>query len=458
MDPKVIPLVAPLGNRYDSITVDSKLINCFAEPGMSQGEIYVYKRPGFKYRSTIAAGTARGLFNWNNDLYAIINGSLYKNGTLLDNTLNNAGVYDFAACLGASPVLFFKNSTNAYVVDGAGTVTAVTDVDYPAATVGGTVYLDGTTYVMDSMSNIYGSLAAGNDPTDWSALNLIVAQIEPTAAVALAKQLAYVIALKQFYTEVFYDAGNAVGSPLAPVQGSKMNFGCVAASTVKDCGGDLLWVANTGEGTPCVVMVANLKLEVVSDPRVERLLESFDLTTVYSWAVRVEGHRFYGVTSVVSNLTLVFDLTSRLWYIWQDPNGDYLPYAFSAADTSGNKAVFLHATNGKLYNLDVSTYQDDSTTFQCDIYTPNVDGGTRRDKTLARIDIIGDQVSSTLALEFSDDDYQTWTVAQPADLSLDRPSIADLGAFYKRAFHFYHRANTAMRIRAAEMYFGLGVS
>lgn len=456
--PQPLQLVTPLTNRYNSTNIDARLVNCFAEQGQAKGEYHVYKRPGFKYRSTIAAGTARGLFNWQNNLYAIIDGSLYKNGVSISAAINNSGTYSFDPTLGASPVLFFKNGTNAYTVNAADVVTAVTDVDYPTTTVGGTVYLNGTTYVMTAEAEIQGSDAAANDPQTWDPLNSVFAQIEPTAGVAIAKQLAYVLALKQFYTEAFYDAGNASGSPLGSMQGSKMNYGCVDARTVKNLGGDLIWVANTGEGTPCVVFVSNLKLDVVSDPRVERLLEAMDFTTIYSWAVRVEGHRFYGLTSVVSNLTLVLDLTSRIWYIWRAPGGGYLPYAFSAPDTTGNKAVFLHATNGKLYNLDTATYQDDGTTFRCDIYTDNFDGNTRRSKIATRLDILGDQVASSLNVEFSDDDYQTWVAANPIDLSLRQPFTADLGEFYKRAFHFYHEANTAMRIQQAEIYIGLGVS
>lgn len=455
--PVPLQLVTALTNRYDSTNVDARLVNCFIEQGQTQREFHVYKRPGFKYRSSVPAGVARGLYNWNNNLYSITDGNLYKDGFLMG-AVNNAGVYSFAPCLGSSPKLFLKNGTNAYTIDGAGVLTAVSDVDYPATTVSGAVYLNGTTYVMDNKAVIYGSDGAANDPASWDPLNQIVAQIEPTAGVHLAKQLAYVLALKQFYTEAFYDAGNPAASPLGSVSGSKMNYGCVDARTVKDLGGDLMWVANTGEGTPCVVLVANLKLDIVSDPRIERILETFDFTTIYSWGVRVEGHRFYGVTSVGSNLTLVFDLTVRTWYIWKDPAGNYLPYAFSAPDVdNASKAVFLHATNGRLFNLDVATFQDDSVTFRCDIYTPNFDANSRRTKTLARLDIHGDQVASTLALEFSDDDYQSWTAGPPIDLSLRQPFAADLGEFYKRAFHFSHQANTAMRIQMAEIYLGMGV-
>ena len=74
------------------------------------------------------------------------------------------------------------------------------------------------------------------------------------------------------------------------------------------------------------------------------------------------------------------------------------------------------------------------------------------------MDFLADQVASNLSVYFSDDDYQTWSSALTTSLALDRPSIADLGEFTKRAFRFNHNANTAFRIRAVEMYLGLGVS
>jgi len=81
---------------------------------------------------------------------------------------------------GSVPVkVFLKTSLYAWVYDGT-TMTQVTDPDYPASTVPGVVYLDGTIYVMNSQGVIFGSDL--NNPTSWSALNFISANSEADAA------------------------------------------------------------------------------------------------------------------------------------------------------------------------------------------------------------------------------------------------------------------------------------
>ena len=367
-------------------------------------------------------------------------------------------MYTFTSCLGATPVLFLHNGTNAYTVTAGNVVTAVSNINYPAATVPGTVYLDGTIYVMDANSNITGSTAAANDPLTWDPLNLIKALIEPTTAIYLAKQLIYVFALKQGYSEAFYDAGNAVGSPLAPVAGAKINLGCIDAATVRDVGGDLIWVADSNEGGLQVVQVSSLKASIISTPQVERIL-SASQGPFFSWNAKVEGHRFYAITSTTANITLVYDLTSQIWYQWTDVNGNYIPYQFCCPGVA-NTMNFLHQSNGNICTLDIGTFKDNGdTAFPVDIYTPNFDGGSRLYKILSSMSFVGDQNGgSTISMRYSDDDYQTWSNAFTADMTLDRATIVDFGAFTKRAFRITHQADSIFRIKAVELYISAGVA
>ncbi len=454
--PVPIPLVAPIGARYSSLTVDSRLVNAFAEKGNGK-EVWVYKRPGFKSRSTaLPAGTARGLYHWQGSVYSIVDDTVYKDGVALTGTVVDSGRYSFTATLGTSPVLFFHNGTAGYTVGLTGTLAEVTDADFPpkytpaVPLVAGAVYLNATTYVMDAKARIYNDTAAGNDPSDWPAtLDSLVAQTEPDAGVCLAKQLVYVIAMKAAYSEAFYDAANAAGSPLAAVSGAKMNYGCKDARSVCDVGGDIYWISTTREGSVQVASISSLQIKIVSTPAIERILTEGDYTTVYSWAVRVEGHRFYGVTLVESNITLVYDVSTEFWYQWTDPNGDYLPYAFATLDTNG-KAVFVHESTGETFNLDVATYGDDGVAFPVNIYTPNLYLDGLQEKAQSRLELLGDMVeNSEVEVYFSDDDYATWQGPWSLDMSTPRPMISDLGSFSRRAFRFVHQADTSFRVERA---------
>ena len=460
-----IPLVAAVGARYESLTVDSRLINCIAEKGADEA-YHVYKRAGFTSIALLAVGTGNGCYYWNGYFYAIVGTAIFKLTTpplvpvFIIGTVAAGGKYYFTSCLGATPVLFLSNGTNAYTIDAADTVTEVTaaitaQAGFPASLtwIPSVVSIDGYVTLADKSSNVW--TATLNLPGTWPG-NVGIAQLEPDFPVALAKQISYLLCIKQFYTEAFYDAA-ATPWPYARVDGAKMNYGCIDGRTVCDVGGDVMWVAQTREGGGMVVLVTSLRATLVSTPSIERILRAADYSgNVYSWAAKISGHRLYGVTIVNSNLTLVYDLTSQLWYQWTDTNGNYLPYSCATVGTK-NDVVFQHESNGELYTTSVAVFNDNSELFSVDIYTPNFDGGTRRTKALTKLSLFGDQVNaSSVQLRYSDDDYQTWTDAGTADLSTDDPFWVDLGSFKKRAFRLTHRADTAFRVEKAEPTISVG--
>lgn len=452
----VFPIFAPLSNRDASILKDSRLYNGYAEKGQgAEGqEVWVYKRPGLLALSTVVSGPGLGVFNWKNDIYSIFNGHLYKNG-VDKGAVDATGSYTFTSCLGATPKLFLKNKIAAYNYDDAGGLVKVVDVNYPATTVRGCVYLDGTTYVMTPASAIDGDNF--NDPTTWDPLNTLLVQIEPDAPQCLAKQLVYVVAIKSVETEVFYDAGNGTGSPLGPVQGSKLGVGARSAESVVRCGDDLAWVGTTSEGSVQVMFMSKVHGEAISTPPVERLLAPLDFTTVYAWSANVAGHRYYVVTLKNSNLTLAFDLSSGLWYIWTDSAGNYLPIVSSTYNSSG-QPVLQHELNGKLYTLDAATFQDDGINFAFSLFTPNFDGGLRSKKTCTTIDVVADEIDTDVRISWSDDDYQTFTNPQAVNLNQECVRIQDGSSYRKRAFNITHQDNTFLRIKQLNVMSSVGTS
>ncbi len=507
-----LPLVIEPDNRDTTTNKDAHLVNAYMETikTLTRQEVQIYKRPGTLFSSQPSGGTAagQGMYNWLGNIYAIFGGTLYKNGVSKGSVDTTNGVYRFSSNLGATPKLQLGNGVKAYNYDDAnglvqiastGTVVnagsflvgstyiiavvGTTDFTiigaasntvgisftatgagagsgnatvsgFPAAFVKGWAFLDQTTYVMDSAANIDGS--GLNDTVNWTPTNTLQAQIEPDGGVALAKQLVNAIALKQWTTEVFYDAGNALGSPLGRIPGAKANFGCLSADSVQDMSGVLVWLATTRSREVSVVMMDNLKVQVVSTKPVARLLSTIDVTTIFSWQLAIGQHQFYGLTSKVGNLTLVFDMTERMWSQWTDSNGNYFPMVAAAVDASGNH-LFQHETNGKIYTTLQSMTNDDGVAITTDIYTPNYDGGTRLENTLYQIEFIGDQVAgSTIWVRWSDDDYKTWNGFKPVDMSLKHPIISDCGSFYVRAHHFRHYSNTTLRLQAVELQQGVG--
>ena len=354
----------------------------------------------------------------------------------------------FVIAVGGISGAWTATLSTAALTTGAGKSATFTG-SFPNPPVKGLAYLDGTTYIMDAKANIWGS--ALNNQTSWDALNQLVAQIEPDGGVDLAKQLVYVVALKQWTYEAFYDAGNTVGSPLGPVQGAKGNYGCRHAGSVQEMDGMLFWLTSTRSGSVGVMMMDSVKAQPISTPAIERLLQNADYTTVYSWTARLDGHKYYGVTLKGSNLTLVYDHTTGAWQQWQDGNGNYLPIVSSTFSVA-QQPLLQHESNGGVYTFDATVYADDGVLFTVEAYTPNFDGETNKRKMVVRMYVIADRTAgSNVQIRFSDDDYKTWSNPCTVDLSLDKPAIDSMGTFTKRAHHVRHKCNTPLRLKALEL-------
>jgi hypothetical protein len=458
--PPRLPLVVLPSNRASSTATDARLVNCYIETN-EQGEINIYRRPGMETFETQTAVPGRGLFHWDSDVYSIFSGTMYRNGVSVATGLNTTnGKYNFSSILGATPKMVLGNGAKAYAYWVAGGLTAdlnSIDSDYPATTVKGFAYLNGATYVMNPSAVIWGSaINSVSVAGDWPALNFISAQADPDNGIAINKQLVYVIAFNQWTTEVFFDAGNATGSPLGNVQGSIVSYGCAAADSIQSIDDVLFWLCRNKTNSLQIAMMKQLGLEIISTKAIDRLLVDADLTQIMSWQIKFDGHSFYVFTSISLNLTLAYDIVENLWCQWTDANGNYLPIIASTYDSSGRN-ILQHATAGTLLYMSPDYYTDDDDLIQVDIITPNFDAQTKRRKMLGRMSFIADQVSgSTLNVRYTDNDYQNWSNFRIVDLSQEEPMLTDCGTFKRRAYHLQHKANTFFRISAVELQYDLG--
>lgn len=494
--PKRIPLVPQGDNRNTTVppTKDARLLNCYAEYRPDAKTWEIFKRYGISSTalySVSGSPAGRGMIyafappgsSGDAGLYYIFGDTLYYNGTAQSGTL--ATSTGPVAMVQVTPTANWgTNGVVLCITDGQyGYYWAQSGLESGLVKLGssqgftsnqicpGFVYLDTYIYAMDVYGNIWGCENPGL-PTNWPALDLVVVSNDSSAGVALARQLAYMIAFKANSIQVYYTAGGVAttaGSPLANIPEAQLPFGCLNGWTVASIDEVLLWVTSNGN-SPQVMAMVNLAARVVSPPWVDRMLskvqwESITYGGVYSWTVKHAGHRFYGLTLVSQNLTLVFDLDQKQWFYWTDQNGNYWPYAALSYVLPGvgsqGQHVIQHLTNGNIYYLDeAAVYPTDSGVLvPADIYTDNFDAGVDRIKQLQVMRFNADQQQgSAFQVRYSDDDYQTWSNFRSVDLGLERPYLKNLGSFYRRAFHFRHARPTPFRLKSVDLTMDIGTN
>jgi len=467
--PPRIPLIISPGNRNTSTAKDAKLVNCYVEVDHS-GEAHLFRRPGNTQWGVPpgTTGAGMGTYWWNGNVYSIFAGILYKNLAQVATGLDTSGgVYSFSSIMGSAPKLVMQNGNAAYAYDDTALLSAnlhSIDANYPQYTCKGIAYLDGYTFVMQHFFGtsitpavIWGSVS--NHVTtngDWDPLNFITAQMTPDSGVYLAKQGVYVVALKEWSTEFFFDAGNPTGSPLAPAMNLRIPYGCASADSVQQITDTLFWISTNREASNQVVMLDNAHLSVISDPEIDRLLRDADLSTVYSWHIKIDGHTFYVITIKNNNLTMAYDVNQNRWDQWTDGNGNYVPIVCSTRDSSG-RTVLQHETTGQLLYGSTDYLNDNGTIFPITVVTPRWDAGTSRRKHLGMMYFVTDMVpGSTMTVQVSDDDYQTWSQPRLVDLSVPKPCLPHCGTFSRRAFKFTINNSLPWRLEAIEAQFDIG--
>ncbi len=397
-----------------------------------------------------------------------LSASLYKDLTLVAGGLDNTGgVYSFNSIMGSDPKLVLNNGVATYAYDDIARLTGPLhqiDINAPQYTCKGVAYLDGYTFLLQHFFGtsitpavIWGSVSNSVDVNgDWDPLNFITAQMSPDSGVYLGKQLVYVVCMKEWSTEFFYDAGNATGSPLAPAMNLRLSYGCASADSVQNITDVYYWLSNNREASNQIVMLENAQMRVISTPTIDRLLRDVDISLVYSWHIKIDGHTFYVITFKNNNLTLAYDINQNRWDQWTDVNGNYVPIVSSARNQAG-VTVLQHETNGNLYYASTDYYTDASDIIPITIITPRWDGGTSKRKTISRMQFVSDiLVGSLMSVQVSDDDYQTWSQPRIVDLGTVLPNLINCGTFRRRAWKFIVSDSVFWRLSAVDLQFLVG--
>lgn len=347
--------------------------------------------------------------------------------------------------------LFIKNTEKAWVLTLAepGTLIEVTDPDYPDVTVPGAAYLDGFFFVMTEGGEIRNSNL--ENPEAWNALDYITAEAEWDKGVAIAKHQNYIVALKDWTTELFHNAANPVASPLSRVSSAAIQIGCSQGYSVVQANGGLVFMSKTREKGRSVHFFPPNSFDPVevASPAIQRVLSSADVTSVSAWGGKYAGKPMYVLNLITEGITLAYDFSSKVWTQWMTGESGHFQYGYYATD--GRREFLMHETTGEVCEITPDIYIDDETPIKTVIRSKRFDGGADDIKTMSRLSVVGDEDDTNVSISWSNDDYKTWSAAKTINIGKRPAEIRRLGSFVSRSITLEHSDNSPLRLLSLDI-------
>ncbi len=469
---KPFPLLSVMDSRDSTGTYDDLALNCLTEI-VKMGEdtqISIIKRDGTEeIIATTGSGVVRGIFFWHqqNKLFVAIGDDIYiyqAPAFTLATTLTSA----FALAtteVGFCSYLYSDGTQVVMCTDGTTlnritTANAITASATVAATVGThiphPVYYDGYLLLVKSETgDCYNSDL--DDPTTWTAGNFITAEINPDVVTDVARINNYFILFGTESIEYFYNAGNPTGTPFAR-HDVFVKLTALVYDSVVNYGNQLFMVGRRNASTAEVFILEDFKMADISTPAIRRWLLPLG-NAIRGYVLSMNGHDLYVLRG--GGKCYYYDITTKLWgqLSYQADAADF-PITYSAiiGTSPGNASLFSVDTDNSIQRFDANIYQDDGVNFPVVFRTKRMDFGTNQNKFMSSLAILADRSPSvgSIDVEYTDNDFMTYSTPRTIDLAQERPNAQQWGRFRARALRFTYTSDDPLRIRSVEVDLNMG--
>lgn len=399
----------------------------------------------------IGTGPVRGLWAFNDFMYAVCGSTLYK----ID---RNFGVATIGTVSGASgPVSMSDNGTQLFVAcDGpsyiynsiTGIFGQITDSDFPGASVVG--YLDGYfVFVQPNTQKLWvTSLLDGTtiDPLDFAS-----AEGFPDSVVSMIIAFREVWLFGTTSTEVWYNAGSSP-FPLQRIQGAFNELGCMATFSVAKLDNAIFWLGADARGKGIVYRANGYTGVRISTHAIEYAIQNYEtITDAIGYTYQQEGHSFYMLIFPSADRTWCYDTVTQLWHEragWN--NGLFTRHRSNCQVMFNNQLILGDYEDGYLYTFSLDVFKDGDSTqkwLRSWRALPTSENNLKRSAQHSlQVDIEsgtgldGDVQGSDpqLMLRWSDDGGHTWS-------NYHNVSMGRIGQYYKRAI--WRRLGMTLKIR-----------
>lgn len=455
---KTIPFVGPPNQRATG-TIDRRYVNVLFELNPNAvaktQELDCVKRPGLSTFSQPSGGNAngRGIYAWGatSTLYSVFNNSIYSGTSTLISTLaasTGRCWFEQTPATDTNQVLIVSDGDSNYNITLAGvisTINASNATNYPTSNLGPVLYIDG--YIIQGLPNGRMRNTRLNTVSSWDSAGFLSVT---DALEALLRQKDQVLALSKNSIKAYFNNG-ATPAPLLQIEQNRLDFGIASKNSLAQSGSVAMFVGEnsaSGDGGRSVWRVQAGKIAEVSNAVINRFLraEGQSISSCSAWMERPAGQLIYVLNLVAANRSFVYNVDNDTWPEWEAAAGGARFNGVSATSLDGTVYV-QDASNGRVYTISPTVYQDAGTNFTMTIQTERLAYQTDENKVQDKLFVIGDTTTGTLNVSYSDDDYGSFSTPRPIDMSLADKYLTRLGSFVERSYRFTYAENTAMRLQ-----------
>jgi hypothetical protein len=368
------------------------------------------RSPGTIPGVTLATSPGRGIYAWNNALYAV-------SGTTLYSITSGHVATALGTIGGGAPCSFAINTSqlvinpepDAYVWNGA-TLAQVTDVDFTSR--GGAQASSLDSYILfrePDSGRFFSSML--DDALSYDGLYFATAEGFPDNLVGLIVDHRQIILPGAQTFEIWYNQGDG-GFPFARDANGFMELGCAAGASLAKADNSVYWLASD----LTVRRLEGLTPARVSQHGVEQAIRSYSvISDAQGFGYTQDGHINYVLTFPTAGHTWVLDATTREWHERASYNlTRWRPC--STAFCYGRNYVQDYET-GKVGYLDPNTYDEWGATLRSEwtYGSAAYDGGGRSFHAALSCLIetgvgltTGQGSDPEIMLDVSDDGGRTW--------------------------------------------------
>lgn len=343
-----IPLWRQSGEGKTKEVSAEKLTNWFMEPNPNNQEFpYVLlPTPGLKLLATVGDGPIRGMFRLAGDLFVVSGEELYR-------VFSNYTYELIGTVSGVGPVSMTENGTHVLITTSGShsyAANASEIIEIPEPDLRGAAYQDGYGIAFKGGTEQF-YLSGIDDMTSWAALDFSSADSFADNIIGIASVHRLLWLFGERTVEQWYNTGEAL-FPFTRVQGGFMEIGCLATHSIAIADNTVFWLGNDF----MVYKAIGAQPVPVAGDDITRIIEqSQSPQSARSFVYRQEGKLFY--VMLFPDLTLCLDVNTGLWH--HRKSYDMTRWRVNCYAWQWKTHIVGDYSNGKLYELDMSTYDED---------------------------------------------------------------------------------------------------